>query len=115
METELTKKLMSICAPNAPIENDLSLTQFGIDNLTEEQRIQVEAELIKHFDFERIVWMELPVSLTEDETTPIVVQSYKTSNCDPKHTGKVGYVYKVFFKEFEPERDRECIVRFAAV
>ena len=78
MKTELAEKLMSICAPNAPLENNHSLDNtFGIDNLTEEQRIQVEAELIKHFDFERIIWMELPSGLTEDKTTPIVVHSVK--------------------------------------
>ena len=27
---------------------------FGIDNLTDQQRTQVEEELIKHFKFERI-------------------------------------------------------------
>lgn len=99
METELTKKLISICATNAQLENDLSLTLFGIDNLTKEQRIQVEAELIKHFDFERIVWIEFPVVFVEEQKTVIATEAYKTSNDDPKHTGKVGYVYKVFFTQ----------------
>lgn len=96
---QLTAKLMSICAPNAPLENNHSLyNQFGIDNLTEEQRIQVEAELIKHFEFEKIVWMELPSGLTEDKTTPIVAKSIKILDTDnPKYPGKVGYVYKVLF------------------
>jgi len=100
MKTELAEKLMSICAPN----NSLEPHTFGIDNLTEEQRIQVEVELIKHFDFKKIVWMELPTGLTEDKTTVIVAQTYKITNDDPKHTGKVGYVYKVFFtpKMYEP-------------
>ena len=98
MKSNLADKLMSICAPNAPLENNHSLDNtFGIDNLTEEQRIQVEAELIKHFDFERIIWMELPSGLTEDKTTPIVVHSVKITNNDPKHTGKIGYIYKVLF------------------
>jgi hypothetical protein len=106
MKTELAEKLMSIYAPNAPLENN-----FGIDNLTEEQRIQVEAELIKHFDFEKIVWMELPSGLTEDKTTPIVVKAYKITNDDPKHTGKVGYVYKVLFtpKMYDPKSLHEPV------
>jgi hypothetical protein len=46
---------MSICASDTLLENNHSLDNtFGINNLTEDQRIQVEAELIKHFDFERI-------------------------------------------------------------
>ena len=93
MKTELAEKLISICGSTDKI--------YGCsDNntrLTEEQRIQVEAELIKHFEFERIGWMELPSGLTEDKTTPIVVHSVKITNNDPKHTGKIGYIYKVLF------------------
>lgn len=98
MTTELTKKLMSICAPNAPLENNHSLDNtFGIDNLTEEQRIQVEAELIKHFEFSRIVWMQLPSGLSENNE-PIVAKSVKLAGKeDLKHPGEVGYVYKVLF------------------
>ena len=114
MKTELAEKLMSICAPNAPLENNHSLDNtFGIDNLTEEQRIQVEAELIKHFDFERIIWMELPSGLTEDKITPIVAKSIKIADDNPKFPGQIGYVYKVLFtprmydpKElYEPVKD----------
>ena len=98
MTTELAEKLMYICAPNAPLENSHSLDNtFGIDNLTEEQRIQVEEELIKHFEFSRIVWMELPTGLTE-EGNPIAVKTIKIHDTEnPKHPGKVGYVYKVLF------------------
>ena len=112
MKTKLAEKLMSICAPNAPLENNHSLDNtFGIDNLTEEQRIQVEAELIKHFDFERIVWMDLPSGLTEDKTTPIVAKSIKISDDDPKYPGKVGYVYKVLFtpKIYDPKSLHEPV------
>jgi len=98
MTTDLAEKLMSICAPNAPLENNHSLDNtFGIDNLTEEQRIQVEAELIKHFEFSNIVWMQLPSGLTENNE-PIVAKSVKLAGEeDPKHPDKVGYVYKVLF------------------
>ena len=98
MKTELAEKLMSICAPNAPLENNHSLDNiFGIDNLTEEQRIQAEEELIKHFEFSRIVWMELPAGLTE-EGNAISVKTIKIHDTEnPKHPGKVGYVYKVLF------------------
>jgi len=112
MKTILAEKLMSICAPNAPLENNHSLDNtFGIDNLTEEQRTQVEAELIKHFDFEKIVWMELPAGLTEDKTTLIVAKTYKITDNDPKHTGKVGYVYKVLFtsKMYDPKELHEPV------
>jgi len=109
METELTKKLMSICALNPTLEN-LDNT-FGINNLTEDQRIQVEKELIKHFDFERIVWMELPSGLTEDKTTPIVPKILKISDDNPKHTGQIGYVYTISFtpRIYDPKEMHEPV------
>ena len=104
MKSNLTEKLLSICDGN-------SNQVFGINDSTEEQRVQVEAELIKHFEFDKIVWMELPSGLTEDKTTPIVAKTYKITNDDPKHTGKIGYVYKVLFspKMYEPKELHEPV------
>ena len=98
MTSELTKRLMDICSPNAPLENNHSLDNtFGIDNLNEEQRIQVEEELIKHFEFRKIIWMDLPSGLDESGN-PIVAKTIKLhDNDNPKYTGKVGHVYKVLF------------------
>ena len=98
MKSELAEKLMSICSPDKELSNDHNPDNvFGIENLTEEQRSQVEAELIKHFDFERIVWMDLPAGLAENGEA-IVAKTVKISDTEnPKHTGKVGYIYKVLF------------------
>jgi len=103
MKSNLTEKLLSICGN--------SMEGFSINDSTEEQRVQVEAELIKHFEFDKIVWMELPTGLTEDKTTPIVAKTYKITNDDPKHTGKIGYVYKVLFspKMYEPKELHEPV------
>lgn len=89
---------MDICSPNAPLENNHSLDNtFGIDNLTAKQLKEVEAELIKHFEFSRIVWMDLPSGLDESGN-PIVAQTIKLSeDGNEKYTGKVGHVYKVLF------------------
>ena len=89
MKLNLTEKLLSIC------EN--SMEGFSINNSTEKQRIQVEEELIKHFEFDKIVWMNLPSGLAEDGKTPIVVKSLKLSDNNDKHTGKVGYIYTISF------------------
>ena len=87
---------MSICSPDKDLSNDHN-PAFGIDNLTDEQRTQVEEELIKHFGFERIVWMDLPAGLTEDGKA-IVAKSIKIHDTDnPKYAGKVGYLYTVWF------------------
>jgi hypothetical protein len=48
-----------------------------LQQLTEEQRIRVEAELIKHLGFDRIVWMDLPAGLTEDGAKAIAVKTTK--------------------------------------
>jgi hypothetical protein len=103
MKSNLTEKLLSICgdADKTYGCNDIE----SITQLTEEQRIQVEAELIKHFEFDKIVWMELPSGLTEDKTTPIVPKTIKISDSDnPTHKHKVGYIYTLMFtpKMYEP-------------
>jgi hypothetical protein len=75
MKSALAEKLMSICSPGRDLSNDHNLDNtFGIDNLIDEQRTQVEEELIKHFRFERIVWMDLPAGLTEDGNPDISFQ-----------------------------------------
>ena len=97
MKSNLTEKLLSICGN--------SMEGFSINNSTEEQRVQVEVELIKHFEFDKIVWMDLPTGLTEDKKTPIVAKSLKISDLDnPTYKHKVGYVYTISFtpKMYEP-------------
>ena len=89
MKSELAEKLMSICSPDKELSNDHNPDNvFGIENLTEEQRSQVEAELIKHFDFERIVWMDLPTGLAENGEA-IVAKTVKISDTEnPKQIGR---------------------------
>ena len=97
MKSNLTEKLLSICG-------DL-MEGFSIKNLTEEQRVQVEVELIKHFEFDKIVWMDLPTGLTEDKKTAISAKPLKISDSDnPTYKHKVGYVYTISFtpKMYEP-------------
>ena len=97
MKSNLADKLLSICGNSNEV--------FGINNLTTKQLKEVEAELIKHFEFDRIVWMVLPSGLTEDKTTPIVAKSIKISDSDnPTYKHKVGYVYTISFtpKRYEP-------------
>jgi hypothetical protein len=103
MESQLTNKLLSICG-------DANKTYGCFDStviikLTEEQRIEVETELIKHLGFNKIVWMDLPAGLTEDGEKAIVMKTYKMSDVEePPHKGKVGYVYTIFFtpKMYDP-------------
>jgi hypothetical protein len=104
MKSNLTEKLLSICgsANNTYGCNDIE----GVTQLTKEQRAQVEVELIKHFEFDKIVWMQLPSGLTEDKTTPIVAKSIKISDSDnPTYKHKVGYIYTLMFtpKIYNPE------------
>lgn len=98
MKSNLTNKLLSICGNSNEV--------FGSDNLTEVQRIQIESELIKHFEFDKIVWMELPTGFTEDGKTALVAKSIRISDSDnPIHKHKVGYIYTLSFipKMYEPK------------
>jgi hypothetical protein len=103
MKSNLTEKLLSICG-------DVDKTygcndNNGVTRLTEEQRIQLEAELIKSLGFSKVVWMELPAGLTEDGEKAIVMKTHKMSDVDqPPHKGKVGYVYTITFtpKMYDP-------------
>jgi hypothetical protein len=104
MKSNLTEKLLSICGS---ADKTYGYTDSGnsITKLTEEQRVQVEAELIKHFEFDKIIWMELPSGLTEDKTRPIVAKSIRISDSDnPTYKHKVGYVYTLMFtpKVYDP-------------
>jgi len=97
MKSNLTKKLLSICG-DAHMTYGCSDNE-GITRLTEEQRIQVEAELIKHFEFDKIVWIELDINRL------IPLKSMKISDSDnPTYKHKVGYFYTVSFtpKMYEP-------------
>jgi hypothetical protein len=103
MESNLTNKLLSICGDVDKVYGYSD--NKAITKLTEEQRVQIEAELIKHFEFDKIVWMHYPSGLTEDKTTAIVAQSIRISDTDnPTHKHKIGYVYTISFtpKMYEP-------------
>ena len=96
MKSNLVEKLISICGSTDKTYG-CSDTE-SITRLTEEQRIQVEAELIKHFGFDKIIWMQLPSGLTEDSKTPIVAKAIKISDSDnPTYKHKVGYIYTLNF------------------
>lgn len=104
MKSNLTNKLLSICGSTDKVygynDNSKSITK-----LSEEQRIQVETELIKHFEFDKIIWMQLPSGITEDSKTAYAAKSIKISDSDnPTHKHKVGYVYTISFtpKMYEP-------------
>ncbi len=102
MKSELAQRLLEICTKNVDLSDDpdghWNNNQFNPKNLTEEQLQQVEEELIKHYEFERIVWMKLPADLDENGE-PVIAKSRKITSpeTDVKHTGQVGYVYSLVF------------------
>ena len=103
MKSNLTEKLLSICG-----DADKTYGYFDstvIIKLTEEQRIQIEAELINSLGFDKIVWMDLPAGLTEDGERAIVAKTFKLFDIEePPHKGKVGYIYTISFtpKMYDP-------------
>ena len=98
MKTNLTEKLLSICESSKVDPLTPFSGVYGVNNLTEEQRVQIEVQLIKHFEFDKIIWIELPSGIAEDGKTPFVVKSIRISNLEnPTYKHKVGYVYTVGF------------------
>jgi hypothetical protein len=96
MKSILTEKLLSICGSADKTYGCNNIE--GVTQLTEEQRIQVESELIKHFEFDKIVWMDLPSGLTEDGKKAIAVKTTKILDTDnPTYKHKIGYIYTIMF------------------
>ena len=103
MESQLTNKLLSICG-------DANKTYGCFDStviikLTEEQRIRIEAELIEHLGFDRIIWMDLPAGLSEGGAKAIAVKTTRILDQEtPPHKGQVGYVHTIIFtpKMYDP-------------
>lgn len=99
MKEKITEKLLEICS-------NLIDAGAGINDLTEEQRVQVENVLTEHFKFKKIVWMDIPSGLTEDTQQPFVARTMKLSDSEnPTYEDKVGYVYRIIFtpKMYNPE------------
>jgi len=103
MKSELAQRLLEICTKDVDdLSNDplghWNKSEFNPKNLTKEQVLQVEEELIKHCEFERIVWMQLPADLDENGE-PVIAKSRKITSreTDVTHPGKVGYVYSLVF------------------
>lgn len=95
MTPELTKELIRICAPKFITDFDTT-DRFDIHNLSRQQRIEIEAALIKHFDFQKVIWLCRPTSYTE-EGNQVSVNTYKIVGDNQKYTGKIGYVYQILF------------------
>jgi hypothetical protein len=103
MESQLTNKLLSICGDTNKTYGCFDSTV--IIKLTEEQRIRVEAELIEHLGFDRIIWMDLPAGLTEDGAKAIAVKTTRILDQEtPPHKGQVGYIHTIIFtpKMYDP-------------
>jgi hypothetical protein len=101
METTLSQRLLNICSQN----NDLET--FTKHNLTQDQIDLIESELMDHFQFDRIIWMEYPSIQLEDGSS-LVAQAMKLADqnekTNPKYSNETGYIYNISFtpKMYEP-------------
>lgn len=96
MESQLTNRLLAICGSADKTYGYFDSTV--ITKLTEDQRTQVEEELIKGLGFTKVVWMDLPAGVTEDGTEGVVAKFKKLADLEtPPHEGQVGYVYTITF------------------
>jgi hypothetical protein len=96
MKSNIAEKLINICG----IKEDY----YGIDNLTARQLKAVEAILIKHLEFDRIEWVDLPAVIAPAGGAKVCKTMKLADDNMTTHKGKVGYVYKVMFSPimFDP-------------
>jgi hypothetical protein len=93
MKSNIAEKLINICQA----ENNFGVEGYGIDNLTARQLKEVEAILIKHLEFDRIEWVDLP-GVPSPAGGAKVCKTMKLADDNmTTHKGKIGYVYKVMF------------------
>lgn len=109
MEKGISERLLDICTNGSELDdNSIGYPHgFGIDNLSAKQVKQIEFELINHFKFTRIVWMEEPVQKAEDGVTVIMAKSVKLSDeQNTRYENSVAYVHQVTFtpKVFDPAK-----------
>jgi len=93
MKSELAQRLLEICTKDVDkLSNDplghFSDNEFNPKNLTKEQVLQVEEELIKHYEFERIVWIQLPADLDENGE-PVIAKSRKITSRETPRKGRM--------------------------
>lgn len=106
MILKLTKELMDIC--NVTLDDEASQkTVYGVNVLSKEQRILIEEKLIEHFEFRKVIWISLPVAISE-EGKKVNVLTFKADAQTNKYPGKVAYVYTISFttKIYDPSRIR---------
>jgi len=75
MKSIIAEKLINICGT----DDDQG---YGIDNLTARQLKSVESVLIKHLEFDRIEWLDLPRVILPNE--PKACQTMKLSDIQEK-------------------------------
>lgn len=104
MILKLTKELMDIC--NVTLDDEASQkTAYGVNVLSKEQRILIEEKLIEHFQFRKVIWISLPVAISE-EGKKVSVLTFKADDKTNRYSGKVAYVYTISFttKIYDPSK-----------
>jgi hypothetical protein len=96
MKSNIAEKLINICG----IKEDY----YGIDNLTARQLKSVESVLIKHLEFDRIEWLDIPRVITISGNPAQCVTMKLADDNMRTHKGKVGYIYTIMFSPimFDP-------------
>lgn len=94
--TELVNKLLTICGDSGTTYGYSDSKTVTFNRLSEEQRKNIELELIGTFKFSKVEWMHLPITLTNKNET-VKAKSILITDSLPVHEGKVGYIYSISF------------------
>ena len=100
MKSNIGEKLITVCQ----VEDAYGVEGYGIDNLTARQLKAVESILIKHLEFDRIEWLDLPTVISLPDGAKVCHTMKLGDDNMPTYKGKVGYVYQVMFSPimFDP-------------
>lgn len=97
MESNIVKRLMDICV--TPNMDEQDMVFYGY-KLPPEQLSKVEEVLVDFYEFERIVWVQLPSGMMEDGESAFVVNTHRIADdMQPVDTykDKVAYFYSIAF------------------
>lgn len=113
MENQITKRVIDIVGPVTDERHAFGGLNMGaaaggydVVALTDEQKVQLEQLVVDHFKVKKVLWMEIPVGMTEDGKEAIVAKTIKLDDEEnPTYEGKTAYVYQILFspKMYDPK------------
>lgn len=119
MTNQITQKFIDLLGP---ITNDrahftktpteVSPIGHGIHEMSKVQ-VELAEDIIRdHFKVRKVLWMELPSTITEDGKHAVVAQTHRLSDDEfTGYEGKTAYVYQILFSPimYDPKNIHDAV------